>query len=299
MTGLTNYTANSLLNYVTGQTPTPSLPAVWLALFTAVGTDAASGFTEVSGGSYARVQVAGAVAATASFTAASPNITMTTNPGWVLPGMSVYDTTKTPAPGAFVGTVLTYSGTALVLTGNAAIASQGSTDNLTFSAFGQSTGTGPSTVTNGASLAFATATATWGTVVAFGLYDAVTSGNLTAWDFIGNFSWLPFESTSVNTGNGPVLTVKGNAYTNLNPVVLTAEYGGTLPTLTTGTITGYTVNFVANQATDSITLTVTSGATALAATSTGSGMIRQIVQQSIPNGVTATFAASTLTITAA
>jgi hypothetical protein len=55
------------------------------------------------------------VATTAAFTTTSPNITMAANPGPVTPGMSVYDTT-TSKP---VGTVLTYTGTALVLTANA------------------------------------------------------------------------------------------------------------------------------------------------------------------------------------
>jgi hypothetical protein len=56
------------------------------------------------------------LATTASFTTTSPNITMVANPGQVTPGMSVYNTT-TKQP---VGTVLTYTGTALVLTANAA-----------------------------------------------------------------------------------------------------------------------------------------------------------------------------------
>ena len=64
---------------------------------------------------------------TAAFTTTSPNITMVTNPGPVTPGMSVYDTT-TSKP---VGTVLTYVGTALVLTANAANAGA-SGDTLAF-----------------------------------------------------------------------------------------------------------------------------------------------------------------------
>ena len=55
------------------------------------------------------------LATTAAFVTTSPNITMVANPGGVTPGMSVYNlTTKLP-----VGTVLTYTGTALVLTANA------------------------------------------------------------------------------------------------------------------------------------------------------------------------------------
>jgi len=72
--------------------------------------------------------VAATVAATAAFTTTSPNITMVANPGPVTPGMSVYDTTNSQP----IGTVLTYTGTALVLTANAAHASQGAADVLQF-----------------------------------------------------------------------------------------------------------------------------------------------------------------------
>jgi hypothetical protein len=292
MTGLTNYSANNVLNNITGQIATPATPSVWLALFTAVGTDAGTGFTEVSGGAYARVQIAGALAATASFTAATPNITMTSNPGWVVPGMSVFDATN----GFLLGTVLTYTGTALTLTANALHASSGSTDSLTFSAFPNASGTAPATVTNGAVITFAAATLSWGTVIAFGLYDAVSSGNLLLWDFMGNFAWLPFENP---TGSN-LLTVKGNGYSSNDPVVFTAEYGGTLPTMSTGTFTSYTINFVATPATDTINVDTTSGpSTPIVLTSSGSGMVRKIVQQSIPSGVTASFAGSTLSLTLA
>ena len=64
---------------------------------------------------------------TAAFVTTSPNITMVANPGAVTPGMSVFDTT-TNKP---VGTVLTYTGTALVLTANAANAGA-SGDTLAF-----------------------------------------------------------------------------------------------------------------------------------------------------------------------
>jgi len=116
------------------------------------------------------------------------------------------------------------------------------------------------------------------------------------WDFMGNFNWLPFENP---TGSN-LLTVKGNAYASNDPIVFTAEFGGTLPTMSTGTFTGYTVNFVATPATDTINVDTTTGpATPIVLTSSGSGMVRKIVQQSIPAGVTASFAAATLTLTLA
>jgi hypothetical protein len=300
MTGLTNYSAGNMLTYLTGQIPMPSLPAVYLALFTAVGTDAGTGFTEVSGGSYARQQVAGSLTAGASWTTSSTTITLSASaPAWLTAlgtngsGVSVYDTTNSQ----LIGTVSSVSGATVTLTAAAAHASSGAADSLTFSAMGAPSGTAPSSLTNGAAINFAAATANWGTVIAFGLYDASSSGNLLAWDFLGNFNWLPFE---VASGSGPTWNVKGNGYSSNDPVILTAEYGGTLPSASTGTFTGYNVNYVASPATDTIQIDTVSGpATPCVLTSSGSGMIRKITQQSIPSGVTASFSGSTLTVVAA
>jgi hypothetical protein len=295
MTGLSDYTGKNALNYLTGQIPMAAMPAIFMALFTAVGTDANTGFTEVStsGTAYARLQVAGSVAATGGFTTASPNITMTTNPGWVVPGMTVYDLTN----GFAIGTVLTYVGTALVLTANALHVSSGSTDSLSFSAFSNATGTSPVTVTNGAAVSFAAATgAGFGTIIAYGFYDAVTVGNLLDWDFLGNFAWLPFEIPTASS----LATVKGHGYVSNDPIVFSNEFGGTLPTLSTGTFINYTINFVATPATDTINVDTTTGpATPVVTTSSGSGMVRKIVQQLIPAGITITFPASSIVISAA
>ena len=43
------------------------------------------------------------------------------------------------------------------------------------------TGTSPTTSQNGTAITFPTATADWGTVVAVGIFDASSSGNLLAW----------------------------------------------------------------------------------------------------------------------
>jgi hypothetical protein len=295
MTGLTDYTAQRILNYISGQTVEPALPSVWLALFTAVGADANTGFTEVSGNGYSRVQVAGPATAAGTISTASSTITMPNVSGfpWVQPGMSVYDATAN----AIIGTVLSWVGTTLTLTANASSNGSGSTDVLNFSAFSRSSGSAPSVLTNNAAVTFPAATgAGFGTVIAFGLFDAATTGNLLLWDFLGNFNWLPFEIPTTSN----LATVKGNGMSSNDPVVFTAEYGGTLPTLSTGTMTGYTINFVATPATDTINIDTTSGpATPIVTTSSGSGMVRKIVQQSIPAGVTASFAAAQLNASAA
>lgn len=43
------------------------------------------------------------------------------------------------------------------------------------------TGTSPTSKSNGTVITFPTATANWGTVVAFGIFDASSGGNLIAW----------------------------------------------------------------------------------------------------------------------
>lgn len=219
MTGFSDYSAQNGLNYIVGKTAVPTLPTVSVALFTAVGTDAGTGFTEVSGGSYARVTTSGA-------------------------------------------------------TWNAA------------------SGSAPSIITNNAAITFPTATANWGTVVAFGLYDASSSGNLLAWDYLGNFSWLP---TTVSSASPGILTVKAHGYSAADPIIFSTEYGGTAPTFSQSNFTG--VLLVVSPATDSFS--VTNAATAVNTSSTGSGLVRKIVQQSIPSGVQASYAASALTITSA
>lgn len=144
----------------------------------------------------------------------------------------------------------------------------------------------PAFISNAVAITYPIATANWGTVVAFGLFDALTVGNCLTWDYLGNFRWLPFTCTLATPG---VLTSPAHGYANGDPVVVTAKDGGTLPT-TAGSWAG--VLTVANATTDTFTAGVTT-------TSTGDGMVRKILQQSIPSGVQASFAISALNITAA
>jgi hypothetical protein len=217
MTGLSNYAADNVLAYQVGKTAMPSLPVTYLALFTAVGTDAGTGFTEVSGGAYARV----------------------------------------------------------ITTGD----------------WGAAAGTAPATIASNAALTFPTATANWGTVIAWGLYDALTSGNLLIWDFLGNDPWVPF---SVNLASPGVLTAIGIT-ANSNPalangatVVVTNEYGGFLP----AALVQYTLYTVAGLSADTFNVGQNTAAT-------GSGLVRQITQQSIPSGVQASFASGAVVVSAA
>lgn len=47
--------------------------------------------------------------------------------------------------------------------------------------FGAASGTAPTQISNSANVDFPQATANWGTVVAVGIFDASTAGNLLAW----------------------------------------------------------------------------------------------------------------------
>lgn len=220
MTGLSDYAADHTLEWLVGKTAMPSLPTSYVALFTAVGTDAGTGFTEVSGGSYARAATAGS--------------------DW-----------------------------------NAA------------------SGTGPASISNANTITFATSTGSWGTIIAFGLYDALTTGNLLAWDYLGAFAWLPCTVSAASPG---VITSKAHGYSAADTFVFSTEYGGTAPTFSQSNFTGL-LTVTAPVATD--TFTATNGATAVNTSATGDGMVRKVLQQVISSGIQVQFTAGQLVVTGA
>lgn len=165
-----------------------------------------------------------------------------------------------------------------------------STSAATWNAASNSVGSEPSVtpanITNAAAITFPTATANWGTVLAFGLFDALTVGNLLTWDYLGNFPWEPFTCSLASPG---VLTAPAHGFANGDPVVVTSKYNGSLPT-TAGSFAG--VLTVAGATTDTFNVGVNT-------TSTGEGMVRKILQQAVPSGVQFSFAIGALKITAA
>ncbi|HCE10140.1 MAG TPA: hypothetical protein DEQ40_16360 [Oxalobacteraceae bacterium] len=292
MTGFSDYTAKNALNWLTGSVAMPTLPAIYLALFTAAPADSGSGGTEVSGVSYARVQVAGSL--TTNGTTASGNATLhfASVPAWVQAGMTIYDNTASGLIPAAT-TVLSTTSTTVVMSANAAGAGVGGTDSIGFSAFSGASGSAPSSAVNGSIITFATpGTGGWGTVVFFGLYDAITAGNYLDGDYIGNFPWLPVSISSASPG---VMTTHAHGYSVADTLVYSVEYGGTAPTFSASNLTGLLA--IAHAATD--TLDVTNASVAVNTSATGSGMIRKVASQSIPAGVVASFAASALTLSAA
>lgn len=75
MASFTDYTENKVLDHVVGKTAF-TMPAIWVALFTAAPSDTGGG-TEVTGGSYARKATAGTDWAAASAGATSNATTLT------------------------------------------------------------------------------------------------------------------------------------------------------------------------------------------------------------------------------
>lgn len=161
-----------------------------------------------------------------------------------------------------------------------------------------STTTDPTTISNNGTgtpaIIFPTAAANWGTVVAFGLYDAATAGNLLAWDWLGNYQWLPCTVSSASPG---VFTAHAHGYAASDPVVFSNVFGGTAPTSSGGALGSNNVSLVVSPATD--TFTLTTGGTAVNTSTTGNGMVRKIVQQSVPSGVQPSFASGQLVLQAA
>jgi hypothetical protein len=299
MSGLSDYTAQNLLNYLGGSLAMPALPSVFLALFTAAPTsDAGTGGTEVSGGSYARPQIAGT--ATTNGTTASGNATLhfASTPSWIVPGMLVRDVTSASVIPAGT-TVLSTTGTTVVMSANATGGGVGGTDVISFSAFGAAAASGgtapavtPASLTSGAIVTMPAATADWGTAVAFGLYDASTSGNLMGWDYLGAYDWIP---ASVSAASPGVLTSHAHGYSVGDKVVVSAKGGGAIPSFSQSNFTG--VLAVAHAATD--TFDVTNSATAVNTSGSGDVLVRKVASQSVPSGVTASFAASSLVLKAA
>jgi hypothetical protein len=308
MSGMSDYSAENVLNYIAGRVPMPTLPTIYMALFTSPPTsDAGTGGTEVStsGTAYARVQLTGTLTAGASWTTSSTTITLASAaPAWLTAlgttanpgnGVNVYDSTNSQQ----IGTVQSVSGTTVTLQSTAAHVSSGSSDSLIFSAFsapsassGNEPGTTPANITNGAQINFATATASWGTVEAWGIYDASTSGDLIAWDYLGNYQWQPCEVTS---GSPAVVSCHAHGFGSSSVIVYTTKYQGTQPSFTSGNFTGVMSPTVIT--TD--TFEVINGGVTIVTSSSGNGQVRAVQQQSVPNNVQMNIPASSLVVSQA
>lgn len=142
-------------------------------------------------------------------------------------------------------------------------------------------------ITNAAAVTFPTSSASWGTVQAWALFDgAGANANMLWWDWLGVYPWLPFYAVSgAGSANG-VLDVANHGYSNGDQVVLTAEFGGALPTSTSDLTAPLTVAGVSG---DTFNLGVITS-------SSGSGMVRKIAPQTVNASMVVTLNSSSLTL---
>lgn len=159
-----------------------------------------------------------------------------------------------------------------------------------------STTTDPTTISNAAALAFPTASADWGTVVAFGLYDAASAGNLLAWDWLGSYGWQP---VTISSASPAVFTIGQAAYAAAASVVLDTanRFGGSSPTYSAGAPAANSLLTVETPSGD--TFSLNNGATAIATSVAGSSLVRQVASQAIASGVKASFDVGALVLSAA
>lgn len=287
------------MNYITGRVAMPALPSVWMALYTTAPTgDNGLGGTEVVGGAYARQQVAGSVPTSATSASGTSALHFVNIPAWIIAQMVVNDTTDAGAiTNMTISSVITGAPGTITLTGTTSAAVT-SGANIVISAFSPASGstgaeptTTPGLITNNAAVTFPAATGNWGTVTSYGLYDASGAGNLLQWDYLGNYSWLP---CTISSASAAVFTATANGYTTGLSGVYTTKYGGQAPTVTQGTLTG--ILGITSTGADTFTVATTAN---INTSSTGDGQFRAVGSQSVPSGVTASFAAGSIVVTTA
>lgn len=141
---------------------------------------------------------------------------------------------------------------------------------------------------NGTAITFPQATADWGTIVAFGLFDAASAGNLLYW------GWLGTDDGDLFTGLAAteVLTVPGHTLVLNDQCRILAVPGATLPAgLTEGT-----TYFVLTVTGNTFQVSLTQGGAAVNITADGSGLIAKLTSKPVLNGDTASFGINSLQI---
>ena len=124
-------------------------------------------------------------------------------------------------------------------------------------------GTNPTIKQNGVAINFTTATADWGTVVAFAIYDALTVGNEIAWgELLTNYTDVVPDSTT------DFLNATAHPFANNDAVRVRST--GTIPT----GLSASTKYYVVNSATNQFKLSLTQGGAAVDITANGDGRIQ-------------------------
>ncbi len=324
MTGLTTYSAQEALNWTTGDAAPAAVTTRYVGLFTAMPNDAGTGGAEIAYPGYARIAL-GPTAATATSPATSNNTstltfavganvappaapTLTANTtGGSLPSETVYVKITYVSAGGETTPSSEASVAVTGTTGQVVVTSPGATTGATGYNVYASSATGTETKQNSTAIAIgtnydinsiasgaalpATNTASGGTAVGFGVWDALTAGNLISVGWLGNNAMFAFSATLASPGvfTAPGVTSGSSpALADGASVAFTAKNTGS--TLPSGIVEG-TMYAVAGLASDSFNVGVNT-------TTTGGGLVQQVVPLAISAGVTPSFPASDITLSA-
>jgi hypothetical protein len=140
---------------------------------------------------------------------------------------------------------------------------------------------------NATAFTFPTATLSWGVVLALGIFDAASAGNLLYWSPLAgaskNFTVVASTDTFSSTAHGLVdgQKIKTEALANL--------------TFPTG-IAASTTYFVRDSATNSFKLALTLGGTAIDISVDGSGLVYPSYDKTVDTGDTVTIPVNQLTV---
>lgn len=143
-------------------------------------------------------------------------------------------------------------------------------------------------ITNAAAITLGACTAGTDTITHWGLGDDSSgAGKLRYYGPIiaASAVWLPFTAKTDDT-----ITVPGHSFSVDDRAVIGAAYSGTLPT---GSTAG-TVYFVKTVSGNDITISTTSGGSAVDLTAVGSGVIIEATTIAVSNNITPQFAAGQL-----
>ena len=146
---------------------------------------------------------------------------------------------------------------------------------------------GAGSSTTGSQITFPDATADWGNVCAWATFDALTTGNMLWWGWLGSGNEIP--GTAANTGD--VFTSYAHGLANADRVVVQAPEGGTLPT----GISANTAYYVISATTDTFQVSLTQGGAAVTLTSDGEFSAYKVQVKTIANGDGFKFNAGALT----
>lgn len=119
-------------------------------------------------------------------------------------------------------------------------------------------------------IAFPVATANWGTIVAWALWDLATAGNLLVWGWLATVVKLFTADAADVTAN--TLTSPAHGLINTNRAIVR---GGTLPT----GLTADTKYFVVGAAANTFQLALTEGGAAIDITAVGQGEVWRVDEQ--------------------